>query len=196
MDHKSVFNTIYVNDVWRESREEPWPVEANSQVYRPVVERFIKSHGIRSIVDIGCGSWEPNATIELNGADYVGVDVSDVVLAQARRNTPPGMKFINANVLTDPVPRADLLLMKDVLQHWSNADVLTFLPKIRAFRYALITNGFVSGNENESVNVDIVTGDWRPIDLTRPPFNLKGHYLFSFNTTPMALEKVLLITNS
>ena len=74
---------------------------------------------------------------------------------------------------------ADVLLAKDILQHWSNADILALIPKLSSFRMALITNGFHPAGMTR-VN-DIKPEGWRPIDLQRSPFSVPGSYVYWFN---------------
>jgi hypothetical protein len=102
------------------------------------------------------------------------------VLANTNAFTRPGIAFRQMNGVTDQLPDADLLIAKDVLQHWSNADVSNFLPKLKSFRMALITNGFDPSRMN-LVNHDIESGGWRPVDLSKAPFNLDGSYVYWFN---------------
>jgi SAM-dependent methyltransferase len=194
MEHKNIFNRIYNTGLWRANITDVLDpnIEPNSQIYRPFVENFIKNQRIISVMEIGCGNWETLKGIDLSGVDYTGVDVSDVVLSLAKQNAPPGTKLLNVNAVYDPLPTAELLLMKDVLQHWSNDDVLRFLPKMHGYDYALITNGFVLGNESLNVNIDQETGGFRPIDLTKEPFSLVGDYIFSFDATPREVKKIFL----
>jgi hypothetical protein len=41
---------------------------------------------------------------------------------------------LHANAVTELLPTADLLIVKDVLRHWSNADILAFLPQSRSWK--------------------------------------------------------------
>ena len=68
----------------------------------------------------------------------------------------------------DPLPKADLLFSRDCLVHLSFADVRRALGGVlRSGIPYLLTTTFPGGASNE----DIVTGDWRPLDLERPPFS-------------------------
>jgi hypothetical protein len=105
-----------------------------------------------------------------------------VVLETAKQFTRPGVKFLNANAVSDELPGADLLIAKDVLQHWSNDDILAFLPRLKNYRVALIINGFPDALMGR-LNQDIATGAYhRPVDLSQPPFNLPGWFVFGFQT--------------
>ncbi len=144
--------------------------------YRRYLHNFIRTNQIRSVVDIGCGDWQFSKLIDWRDIDYTGVDVSDVVLSNTQQFSREGIRFLHADARTDPLPPADLLIMKDVMQHWSNDDILTFLPRLNSFRQALITNGFHPSLKN-LLNSDITAGAFRPIDLRISPFNLPGTYI-------------------
>lgn len=140
----------------------------------------MRSNGVRSVVDLGCGDWQFSSRIDWSGIDYLGIDVSKVVLETVRRHARPGVAFRALNAVTEPLPAADLLIAKDVLQHWSNADIHALLPKFRSFRYVLVTNGFLP-DEAERTNAEMAAGFfYRPVDLARPPFEVGGAYVAWF----------------
>ena len=68
------------------------------------------------------------------------------------------------------LPKADLAICKDVLQHWSNLEVMKGLGILSKYRWVLLTNSIALGDR--STNGDIVTGDVRPLDLSKEPFSL------------------------
>ena len=77
-------------------------------------------------------------------------------------------------MVEEQLPQADLLIVKHVLQHLSNADILKFLPQLLKYKHILLINSVdiitLSGE-----NKDIPTGGYRSLDLTLPPFNLHGN---------------------
>jgi hypothetical protein len=90
------------------------------------------------------------------------------------------VRFVHADATCDALPSADLLLAKDVLQHWSNADITAFLPQLQKFRYALITGSFPQYALGH-VNRDMPAGaNFRPVDPGKPPFGLPGAFILSF----------------
>ena len=176
MDHGEIFDDIYRNDRWKGGSGTGSSEEA-TRPYREFLHNFLRSNDIRSVLDLGCGDWQFSQHMDWSGIDYLGVDVSKVVLEGTRRFARPGVEFRALNAATDPLPPADLLIAKDVLQHWSNADILALLPKLAGFRFALFTNGFLPGEEART-NEDIATGmHYRPVDLRRAPFSLPGAYV-------------------
>jgi hypothetical protein len=91
--------------------------------------------------------------------------------------------------------RGDMLIVKDVLNHFSNKNIQYFLDNILPnFKYALITNDHseTSGGNN----VDIVKGQYRAVDLASPPFNLKNlQVVLNYKTTSDHFKRVYLYTN-
>jgi hypothetical protein len=67
-----------------------------------------------------------------------------------------------------PLPPADLLLCRDCLVHLSYTDIAEAIDNVRrsTIEY-LLTTTFTA----ESGFRDIVTGDWRPLNLETPPFS-------------------------
>jgi SAM-dependent methyltransferase len=176
--HGEVFDNIYRKDLWhggsgRGSREEV------TRDYRAFLQLFMRVNNITSVVDLGCGDWQIARHMDWTGIDYLGVDTSMVVLESTQKFARDGVSFRHANAVIDPLPPADLLIVKDVLQHWSNADILAFLPQLAKFRFALITNGFAP-SMLARLNKDINAGFCRAVHLARPPFNLPGCFVHGF----------------
>src|SRR6478609_5527238 len=126
MDHAQIFDHIYKNNLWI-CGSGPGSTEENTRQYRWFLQNILKSNHIKSVLDIGCGDWQFSRHIDWTGIDYVGVDVSAMVLANTRTFARPGIAFRELNAVTDQLPSADVLIAKDVLQHWSNSDILNFL---------------------------------------------------------------------
>jgi predicted nicotinamide N-methyase len=117
--------------------------------------------------------------INWDGIDYKGIDVSDVVLTNTKKYSRAGVKFLELDAVRDDIPSADLVIIKDVMQHWSNDDIIKFLPRLNRFGAALITNGFHQ-NVMHLLNKDITTGEYRAINLSNSPFNINGHFVYWF----------------
>jgi SAM-dependent methyltransferase len=176
MGHAEIFNDIYRRNAWG-AGSGTGSLPETGRPYAWYLHMFMRTNRVRSVVDIGCGDWQFSQFMNWSQVDYVGVDVSSIALEASRKHAKPGVSFLECDAVNDELPAADLLLAKDVLQHWSNSDVARFLNKLTAFKWALITNGFPAGSENE-FNRDISAGDWRAIELSRPPFSLPGSYTF------------------
>lgn len=162
-NHQQIFTPQY------RVRSGPGSTEEASRPYREFLEQFVR-HGpykIRSILDLGCGDLEVMSRIDLRGIHYHGVDIiRDRQLDNMRRH--PTKRFSVGDARTFALKGSDLLVMKDVLQHWDNSEVVAFLQRFGQgnIKYALITND----NYGPTVNQDAQTGTWRALDLTKTPF--------------------------
>lgn len=193
---QGAFSTIYREDLW-EGGSGIGSTVTNTAPYRKCVEEFIRANGIQSVVDLGCGDWQSTHLIDWNGASYLGLDVvPSVIEANRRKWGPRGFQFRLVDISKDELPSADLLLIKDVLQHWPNRNVLDFLPKLDNFKYAIVCNG-IKGGPDRPMNSDIALTGFRPIDLRLPPFNLPAEELLRFRTeeidTPDSPGKLVLL---
>ncbi|HET7697073.1 MAG TPA: hypothetical protein VFK57_15280 [Vicinamibacterales bacterium] len=125
--------------------------------------------GIRTLLDVPCGdfAWMRHLETDVN---YIGGDVlPELAGANQEQWGGPRRRFMTIDLLKDDLPDADLLLCRDCLVHLSLDDARLALSNIRRSRCEwLLTTTFPGCTANE----DIVTGDWRPLNLQLPPFNL------------------------
>lgn len=191
--HDVVFDYVYASAMWGSvagrGSSGIGSADEQSESYREFLTDFIKSQTVTSVLDIGCGDWQIGRGIDWSNIDYTGVDVSRVVLANTRQFASPHVRFIEGDARSIHLPAADLVIIKDVLQHWSTPDIAAFLPRLAAYRLTLITNDWSPG----VVNQDIRVGDVRPIDLSRAPFSRPGEFIFSY---PRTLKRSYLLTRA
>lgn len=198
-EFEDVFSIAYETAMWGRNSEGKAHSGAgstlqNTRLYRLFLEDFISSHNIKSIVDYGCGDWESTQLLNLHGIDYIGIDVVKSVINQNEAKFgSPFVKFIYGNGNEVNLPSADLLICKDVLQHLPNSAIHTFITYLPKFKYCLIIND-VDPEFFTSTNPDIHAGNWRLIDLTKPPFNVKGEKILTFPAGGTT-KQILLITN-
>lgn len=203
--YQAIFTTIYEYAIWGKNAEGNGTSGHGSRVqhtaaYRNLVEQFMESHNITSVIDVGCGDWEFSQYIAWGTVNYIGYDIVEPVIQRNRaRYKSANIDFIHANFLDVDLPAADLLICKDVLQHLFNKDIIKFLAQLPKFKYCLITNE-VNSNTLSSDNDDIPLnemriGGMRKIDLCRPPFNISGTVLLNYRIG-REIHQVLLIDNS
>lgn len=180
---EKIFTNIYDNAVWGKNSQGygtsgGGSTKVAAEPYREFLENFIKNNTIKSVVDIGCGDWEFSQHIDWSTVSYTGYDVVEKVISRNQaKYARPNIKFVLGNALTLDLPPADLLLCKDILQHWSTKEIAIFLRKIEQYKYCLITNSIRGTN----LNTDIVTGGWRPLIITLPPYSVRGVNIFLYN---------------
>lgn len=166
------FESIYDIDEWQGGSGQGSLLE-HTAPYRRLLQLALRSSDVRSVVDVGCGDWQFSRTVDWSGVDYLGVDiVCRMIEANTRRYAGAGIAFACMDVLTHDPPVADMLIAKDVLQHWPNDEISRFLQRISGrYRYVLLTNDIRSHHwPDTGINSDIRLGAWRTVDLERTPF--------------------------
>ncbi len=152
-----------------ESLSGPGSDLAQTAAVRRIIPALLKELRCRTLLDIPCGDFYWMRLVELN-VDYIGADVVDELIQQNRAAYGSARReFVQRDLLHDPLPKADLVLCRDCLVHFSNRDVVRALANIRrsGAAYVLATT-FVGREQNE----DIPTGKWRAINLQGAPFHL------------------------
>ena len=87
------------------------------------------------------------------------------------------------DIVADELPPAELCLIRQVLQHLSNAEILHVLDKIKTYRYVLITEHYPAPSVRPRPNVDKPHGsdiriyDDSAVYLDQPPFNVPNPVL-------------------
>ena len=168
------------------------------------LQRFLRERRISSVVDFGCGDWQFSRFLDWEDIDYHGYDIVPSVIAANRLDhQSERILFHEMEAGFDRLPAADLLIVKDVLQHWSDETVFGFLPVLTRYPYALITNCVNPAGPTE--NVPIADGGFRYLELRVPPFNVTADEIFAFSNfrplyrrlfeKPRWVKKVLLIDN-
>jgi hypothetical protein len=135
---------------------------------RDALPRLVEERSIGSVLDIPCGDfhWMQHVALDV---DYTGADiVGDIVVENQKRHGGNRRRFVVLDATRDALPRVDLILCRDLLIHLSTKDCWAALANFAASgsRF-LLTSHF----ENRSSNPEIVSGDFRPVNLCRPPFN-------------------------
>ena len=175
-----VFTAIYEGHHWHNgsgSGSQP----ANTEEYRRWLVKYLADNDITSAVDVGCGDWKFSWLIEWpEDFEYLGIDVVERVVRINRNDwTDWGVadiRFLTADVMgMDELPPADLVIVKDVLQHWPN-QAIHHLGRLIAGRRALV----IQEGDGLGVNSDIPAGGYRPVDLSLEPFRWTDRPVFSY----------------
>jgi len=159
---EKIFSEVYVNRVWGESEEDlysgPGSIPENVEKYAEFVSHFIEKHKIGSIVDFGCGDFQVGRRIRLAGATYLGCDIVPFVVERNKKQfQSERISFRHFDLLGDQsYPEGELCLIRQVLQHFSNADISAVLHRLKKYRYVLITDA-QTPNDTSKKNYDIDT---------------------------------------
>lgn len=140
-----------------ESASGPGSSMLNTVVMRRFLSSVIQSYSIRTISDVGCGDWNWMKTVDFVGHGinyYTGYDISkDLVEMNAKSYGNQRVQFRQWNILTQVPGQADLVLVRDLLFHLSNAHILQALRMIcKSGSRVLITTTFPLLHENSDLS--------------------------------------------
>jgi SAM-dependent methyltransferase len=182
---QEIFEEIYAEGKWGglslEDGSGSGSDDRVTQSYIDHVNGYLRDHPeIHRIVDIGCGDFRVARHFELGeGQTYIGTDiVAPLVKLNQEHHSNEQISFMQLDAAADPLPDADLYLVRQVLQHISNDDALRVVQKVQAGRYALITEHHPAPDHLTAHNLDKPTGpdvrvyDGSGIFLDHEPFNV------------------------
>ena len=165
------FEMIYNENFWEsnESRSGIGSEIKNTKEVLRAIKLIIKQYKIRSIIDIPCGDFNWMSSLDMENIDYKGFDiVRSVIKENNKKYKKPNVNFYYSDIINSELPKADLMFVRDCLVHFSFEDIKKSIFRIKQSKSNyLLSTSFV----NLKKNTDIYTGDWRPINLEKEPFN-------------------------
>ena len=130
---------------------------------------LIQDFKINTILDAPCGDFNWLSSVDLPVEKYIGVDiVSNHIERLKNQYIDQKYQFMTADICEDDLPKVDLIICRDCLVHFSFQNIYKAISNFKKSGATyLLTTTFT----NESENSDIITGDWRTLNLELPPFN-------------------------
>src|SRR5215831_656906 len=168
---KETFELIHRTKAWgaHESHSGEGSTLAQTVVLRRELPSIIRSIGARILLDAPCGDHFWMKELSLNLDLYIGVDVVKHLVEQNNQKYGCAEKrFIVRDITKDKLPQADCILCRDFLDHLSFDHIFRAIDNFRrsGARHLLATT-YTTRTHND----DIVTGDWRPTNLQKPPLS-------------------------
>ena len=164
---KATFTRIYRENLWRsaESVSGTGSTLDETEEIRRFLPKFLTDFKIQSMLDIPCGDMNWLSLVDLGGVAYIGADIVSAIVARNQQDHDErGVRFTTLDITTDDLPKVDVMLVRDCLGHFSNADVQKAIRNIKRARPTYLLSTTFPQEENVG---DIETGQWRPINLAR-----------------------------
>ncbi|MDR2829780.1 MAG: class I SAM-dependent methyltransferase [Methanobrevibacter sp.] len=166
------FAKIYEKNIFGsfESKSRPGSELIKTSKIRELLPQLFQKYKIKSLLDAPCGDFNWMKTLNLDNIDYLGVDiVKDLIEDNTKYYSKPHIKFKKMDVRFDTLPKVDLILCRDLLQHLPTSDIFDVLDSFKKSKskYLLI------GSYPKTIrNWDISLGGFMPINLLKKPFLL------------------------
>lgn len=155
--HLDIFTSIYETKTWGNDGNIQYSgssgggsLPVKNIEYICFLKKFIIDNGIKSVVDVGCGTFMLGPIIfsdELNHIKYIGYDAYSRLIEKHSLDYKykPNFSFVHLDGCHNPdkIQDSDLCIIKDVLQHWTTNEIYSFMDYIIAnnkFKYILICN--------------------------------------------------------
>jgi hypothetical protein len=171
MSLKRIFSHIYQVNLWQsaESTSGRGSEAACTIKIQESLVSILQEFNIKSIVDAPCGDFNWMSRVPLSSIDYQGLDIVPEVIEKARtKYNKVGLSFTVADITKTPLPTVDLIICRDGLVHLSFKDIFSALKN---FKNSHSTYLLTTTYPNLSVNRNIPSGSWRPLNFEKPPFN-------------------------
>ncbi|MDY8137292.1 class I SAM-dependent methyltransferase [Aquimarina sp. 2201CG5-10] len=147
--------------------------------YINVITSFLTSFKNPLLVcDLGCGDFNVGKELVKYSKKYIAVDiVTDLIERNKKKFKEENLEFHCLDIAVDDIPSGDCVLLRQVLQHLSNAEVQSILNKLTDFKYVILTEHIP--DEEFIPNKDIISGQGirlkkqSGLNVLASPFNLK-----------------------
>lgn len=184
---RDIFSAIYNEHRWKtDSSEDFWSGEGSHSSgavspYVNAVISFLRTQPSNpSVVDLGCGDFSIGKEIRHYCGRYVACDVvPDLIKRNSERFADMQVDFRCLDIIDDDLPDGDIVFLRQVLQHLSNAHIQSVLPKLYKYKFLVLTEHLPSDPVFEP-NCDKPTGGGTRLSqssgviLTQPPFLLRA----------------------
>ena len=181
---KAAMEQIYEQHLWGGDRHAFYSGDGshNPNLVKPyvtAVSKFLKSFETPlTVCDLGCGDFNVGKQLAPYTKKYIGVDIVENLIDH-NQNTfaSENIRFQCLDIAQDEIPQADCAILRQVLQHISNKEVLQVVRKLKDYKYIILTEHLPEGDFVP--NRDIISGQGirlkkqSGLDLLAPPFNLK-----------------------
>ncbi|WP_271079217.1 class I SAM-dependent methyltransferase [Aurantiacibacter sp. MUD61] len=179
-----IFSAVYREKMWGGSGEKfhsGWGSHRAAVVepYVTAVSDYLQSLPTKpDVCDLGCGDFAVGVQLRPYCDRYIACDIVPELVERNRKQFADcDVDFRTLDLVTDPLPEAQVLLVRQVFQHLSNGDIAATLPKLKRYRAIIATEDVPDGefepNHDKPAGFDVRLSTGSGVDLAAPPFNFE-----------------------
>jgi 2-polyprenyl-3-methyl-5-hydroxy-6-metoxy-1,4-benzoquinol methylase len=175
---------VYTNKLWGHNQSDFYSGEGSHdpEIVKPYIEvliAFLTSFKKPLVVcDLGCGDFNIGKQLVQHAKKYEAVDIVTALIAYNKKEfVADNLQFYCLDIAVADLPAGDCIILRQVLQHLSNAEVASVVQKLDHYKYVIITEHVPNGDFIP--NMDIVSGQGirlkkqSGVNVLAPPFNFK-----------------------
>jgi hypothetical protein len=183
------FDEVYRRSMWKQGKSLSGVGSEGllAERYISFVRDYAEKLELHTVLDGGCGDFAVGSKLAPHFTRYTAVDVSSHII-DINRQRFTGTKwqhvtFTAGDMTSMPFPPTDLVLIRQVLQHLTNAQIERILENLEAgsWRRVLITESIPDPVHKITPNLDMPSHSLRTRDsfgsavyIDQPPFNRQG----------------------
>ena len=181
---KDAMNQIYDMKLWGGKGLDFYSGEGshNPDIINPYIKAvisFLNAFAENLIVcDLGCGDFNIGKHLVKHANKYIAVDiVEDLINRNRKLFKVDNLEFHALDISKEELPKADCIIIRQVLQHLSNTEIENTVKKLTNYKYIILTEHIP--NESFIPNKDIISGQGirlkqhSGVNLLETPFNLE-----------------------
>ena len=202
---KDAMAQIYENNLWGGNQSEFYSGlgshhPATVSPYIAIVSEFLKSFETPPVVcDLGCGDFNIGKELVRYSKKYIATDiVTDLIARNKSEFKADHLEFHALDIATDDLPSGDCAMLRQVLQHLSNAEIKRVIGKLYDFKFVILTEHLPE--EDFEPNKDIISGQGTRlkkqsgVKLSASPFHFKAKEEIQLLSVPSPGFKGVLVT--
>lgn len=181
---KDAMEQIYKMKLWGDNQAEFYSGDGSHDPYiiNPyitAVRTFLSSFKREiAVCDLGCGDFNVGKELVKYTKNYVAVDIVPGLIRHNKENfKAENLEFHCIDIAKEELPKADCVILRQVLQHLSNFEIQQIVNKLSNYKYIILTEHTPKGEFIP--NSDIISGQGirlkkqSGVNLLAQPFNLK-----------------------
>jgi len=178
------FNEVYKKRMWQQGQSLSGIGSEGllAERYVAFVRDYIREHRIEIIVDAGCGDFNVGSELCGDVSKCIALDASSYIINanQKRYGGISNVSFQIADLVVTTFPAADLVLIRQVLQHLTNDQIERVLTNLDHSKWdrVLIAEAVADPSNDANANLDLQSHSVRTrvnfasgVFIDRPPFN-------------------------
>ncbi len=178
---KDAMVQVYEKNLWGTNNTAFYSGEGshNTNIVAPYVDAVISFLNSfkdpLTVCDLGCGDFNVGKELVSYTNKYTAIDIVPGLIEHNKAKFKiEKLEFQCLDISEEKLPQADCAIIRQVLQHLSNAEILKVVNKLSQYKYVILTEHIPNGDFEP--NKDIISGQGTRlkkksgIDLMAPPF--------------------------